>query len=64
MKSFWINNGYTGTPLPDYGTYSLLTGESRDDFDTAPILSDPSKKYMVTLFGKSSVEIILSGLKY
>lgn len=45
MKSYWLNNGYTGDPLSEYGTFSILIGESRDSFDTAPILDDPSKFY-------------------
>ncbi|KAK3708230.1 hypothetical protein RRG08_023639 [Elysia crispata] len=59
MNSYWLNNGYTGVPLPEYGTYSILVGQSVDDFDTAPILSDPSKKYGTRL-RYAAVEITLS----
>ncbi|CAL1540358.1 unnamed protein product [Lymnaea stagnalis] len=45
VKSYWLNDGYRGNFLPEYGTYSVMLGESRATFDTATVLSNPGKYY-------------------
>ncbi|XP_055880253.1 protein dispatched homolog 3-like isoform X1 [Biomphalaria glabrata] len=45
IKSYWINNRYNGTLTHEYGTYSILLGESKDARDTSTILSKPGAYY-------------------
>ncbi|RUS73814.1 hypothetical protein EGW08_018431, partial [Elysia chlorotica] len=59
MASYWLNNNYTDELLPEYGTYSVMIGMSTDEFDMAPILSDP-EKYYGTRLRYAAIEITLS----